>query len=277
MVQFIDTHTHPYDSAYDADREAVLERAIEAGVTRWILPAIDSTYYERQKGCAEKHPDNAFMAIGLHPTSVSDNWRKELDFALGKLEESGKPGSGVKFYAIGEIGLDGYWSKEYIKQQMEVFAIQVDAALKANLPIIIHERAATDEMFSVLDKFRKNGNVEGSAPSRFSLRGVFHAFGGSIETYRRIKSYGDFKVGIGGVVTFKNAGVAKTVSEIPLSDILLETDAPWLTPAPHRGTRNESSYIQFVAAKVAEIKGCSVEEVASVTSSNVEALFGISG
>ena len=277
MVQYIDTHTHPYDSAYDADREAVLKRAIEAGVTRWILPAIDSTYYERQRECAEKYPDNAFMAIGLHPTSVSDNWREELDFALGKLEESGKPGSRVKFYAIGEIGLDGYWSKEYIKQQMEVFAIQVDAALKANLPIIIHERAATDEMFSVLDKFRKNSNAEGSASSGSSLRGVFHAFGGSIETYRRIKSYGDFKVGIGGVVTFKNAGVAKTVSEIPLSDILLETDAPWLTPAPHRGTRNESSYIQFVAAKVAEIKGCSVEEVASITSSNAEALFGLSG
>lgn len=260
---FVDTHTHLYDEAFDGDRDAATERAVAGGVRRWIFPAIDSASFERQHACAAKYPQNAFMAMGLHPTSVAENWRYELEFALGHLRRSFEPGSGVRYIAVGEIGLDGYWSKEFMQEQKEVFSAQLDAALEYDLPVIIHERSATAEMFDVLEGKSRN------------LRGVFHAFSGSVETYRRLGKYGDFKVGIGGVVTFKNAGVATSVADIPLEDILLETDSPWLTPVPYRGKRNESSYIPLIAAKVAEIKGADIEKVAGTTTANAENLFRI--
>lgn len=258
---FVDTHTHLYDEAFDGDRDVVAGRAVAGGVSRWIFPAIDSASFERQHSCAVKYPRNAFMAMGLHPTSVAANWRYELEFALGHLRRSFEPDSGVRYIAVGEIGLDGYWSKEFMQEQKEVFSAQLDAALEYDLPVIIHERSAMVEMFDVLEGKPRN------------LRGVFHAFGGSIETYRRIGKYGDFKVGIGGVVTFRNAGVAATVADVPLEDILLETDSPWLTPAPYRGKRNESSYIPLIAAKVAEIKGLDIGKVAETTTSGAEKLF----
>src|SRR5574344_201773 len=255
-MTFIDTHTHPYDEAFDADREEVLQRALDAGVTKWVFPAIDSTCYQRQLECFNNHPNNAFMTIGLHPTSVAANWKEELKFVEEKLKLSfntHNPDSAIscnpRFYAIGESGLDGYWSKEFMREQMEVFSAQVDMAAEYNLPIIIHERSATDEMFQV--------------------------FSGSAETFERIQKYGDFKVGIGGVVTYKNAGVAKTLVNIPLASVILETDSPWLTPVPHRGKRNESSYIPFIAAKISEIKSCSIETVAAQTTKNAEELFAI--
>ena len=276
-MTFIDTHTHPYDTAFDADREEVLQRALDAGVSKWILPAIDSTYYHRQLECFNKHPNNAFMTIGLHPTSVAANWREELKFVEEKLKISVNSHNhdsalshSLRYYAIGEIGLDGYWSKEFMKEQMEVFSAQIDMAAEYNLPIIIHERSAIDEMFQVLDNhmFGKDDKCQ-------RIRGVFHAFGGSTETFERIQRYGEFKVGIGGVVTYKNAGIAKALEKIPLKSVILETDSPWLTPAPHRGKRNESSYIPFIAAKVSEIKKCSIDEVAFQTTMNAEELFAI--
>lgn len=272
---FADTHTHPYDTAFDADREEVLQRALDAGVTKWIFPAIDSTYYQKQLECYNKHSANAFMTIGLHPTSVGANWREELHFVEEKLKGSPNNPDGTmpgtpRYYAIGEIGLDGYWSREFMKEQMEVFSAQIDMAQEYNLPIIIHERSATDEMFRVLDE-----HVFGQSGNSHKIRGVFHAFSGSAETFERICKYGEFKAGIGGVVTYKNAGVAKTLENIPLDSILLETDSPWLTPVPFRGKRNESSYIPYIAARLSQIKGCSIEDIAGRTTENAEELFGI--
>jgi len=276
-MTFIDTHTHPYDTAFDADREVVLQRALDAGVSKWIFPAIDSTCYQRQLECFNNHPNNAFMTIGLHPTSVAANWGEELKFVEEKLKNSVNShgydsalSRRPRYYAIGEIGLDGYWSKEFMKEQMEVFSAQIDMAAEYDLPIIIHERSATDEIFQVLDNhmFGKDGKCQ-------RIRGVFHAFSGSTETFERIQRYGEFKVGIGGVVTYKNAGIAKTLEKIPLKSVILETDSPWLTPVPHRGKRNESSYIPFIAAKVSEIKRCSIDEVAFQTTKNAEELFAI--
>ncbi|MCI1720266.1 MAG: TatD family hydrolase [Bacteroidales bacterium] len=275
-MKFVDTHTHPYDEAFDADREEVLQRALDAGVEKWIFPSIDSTYYRRQKECFDKHQCNAFMAMGLHPTSVAANWKEELNFVFEQMKQSANfshdsaTTSSVRYYAVGEIGLDGYWSKEFIAEQMEVFSAQIDMAEQYSLPIIIHERSATDEMFRVLEN-----HVFGKDSNTHKIKGVFHAFSGSPETFERIQKYGDFKVGIGGVVTYKNAGVAKALENIPLESIVLETDSPWLTPVPFRGKRNESSYIPYIAAKVSEIKHCSVEDVAAQTTKNAEELFGI--
>ncbi|MBP5228949.1 MAG: TatD family hydrolase [Bacteroidales bacterium] len=253
-LRFIDTHTHPYDEAFDQDRPQALQRALDEGVDRWIFPGIDISTYKVQRELANSYKGRAFMAMGLHPTSVSSNWKEELEFALNKLEEDGD------YVAVGEIGLDGYWSREFMEQQKQVLEAQLDYAVSKSLPVIIHERSTTEEMLDLMEKYR--GKVTG----------VFHAFTGSIETYRRIHRLG-FKVGIGGVVTFKNAGVAKTVVDIPLEEILLETDSPWLTPAPHRGTRNESSYIPLIASKIAECKNIPLSEVAAVTTRNAEELF----
>lgn len=264
-MRFVDTHTHPYDEAFDQDRKEALQRAVDQGVTKWIFPAIDISSYKAQSCLAKEYPSNAFMTMGLHPTSVGANWKEELDFAEGKLLQwaENKENADENYVAVGEIGLDGYWSKEFMKEQIEVFSAQIDWALKYNLPVIIHERSAQPEVFDLLE----------SKPH--TIKGVFHAFSGSYETYTRIKKYGDFKIGIGGVVTFKNAGVAKTVEQIPLQDIVLETDSPWLTPAPFRGKRNESSYIPLIARKIAEIKGEEIERIAQETTKNAEALFGI--
>ncbi|MBR5908021.1 MAG: TatD family hydrolase [Bacteroidales bacterium] len=254
-LRFIDTHTHPYDEAFDEDRKEALQRALDAGVEMWIFPGIDISTYKSQRELALSYKGNAFMAMGLHPTSVSANWKEELEFALKKLEEDGD------YVAVGEIGLDGYWSREFMDEQKQVLEAQLDYAVSKSLPVIIHERSTTEEMLDIMEKYRGK------------LFGVFHAFTGSIETYRRIHRLGGFKVGIGGVVTFKNAGVAKTVVDIPLEEILLETDSPWLTPAPHRGTRNESSYIPLIANKIAECKNLSLSQVAEVTTRNAEELF----
>lgn len=255
MIEFVDTHAHLYDEAFDADFNETIERIKGSGVVKCIFPGIDSTTFDRQSDAAEKCGDFVAQAMGLHPTSVGENWREELEFAMGKIEGGG-------YVAVGEIGMDGYWSKEYIEQQKVVFAEQLKLAHSLNLPVIIHAREATEEIFQVIS------SLGADVP-----RGVFHAFSGSIETYRRIACCGDFMVGIGGVVTYKNAGVAKSIEDIPLERILLETDSPYLTPVPYRGKRNESSYLVHIADKIARIKGCSVEEVAAVTTANAYKMF----
>lgn len=265
MTTYIDTHVHLYDEAYDADFEEVTERMKQAGVIRCVLPAIDSTYFERQEQCVARCGGFAVQAMGLHPTSVGKNWREELDFALDKLYDGNRGGRGEKKYvAVGEIGLDGYWSREFMGEQAVVLQEQLKAASELDLPVIIHLREATGELFDVLDKMKG-----------LPVRGVFHAFSGSAETFGRIQKYGRFMVGIGGVVTYKNAGVARALENIPLENIILETDAPWLTPVPFRGKRNESSYIKYIAGEVARIKGVSAEEIACITTRNACELFGI--
>lgn len=255
----IDTHSHIYDSDYALDFDQMILRAKQAGVIGCVLPGIDSSSYADMMDASAKLPGFAFPCIGLHPTSVKEDWEGELKFVEDKLASE-------KFYAIGEIGLDGYWSKDFIAQQQEVLYRQILLACGRDLPIIIHLREATNEVFQVLERVRS----EGLRP-----RGTFHAFAGSLETFERIQKYGDFKAGIGGVVTYKNAGIASVLKDIPLECILLETDSPYLSPVPFRGKRNESSYLTYIIEKISELKGCEVEEIERVTTKNAIELFNL--
>jgi TatD DNase family protein len=255
-MQLIDTHSHLYDEASAGEEDLAVIRSVEAGVDKIIIPDIDSKTREAMFALTDRHPGTLFPCLGLHPTSVDAEWKKEIEL----LEDN----SDRKIYAIGEVGIDCYWSKEFIDAQKEVFRIMLTMAHERNLPVIIHSRDAGDIILSILKEYR-----------HLNLRGVFHAFSGSIETYREIQKLGDWSVGIGGVLTFKKASIAETVKSIPLEKILLETDAPYLTPAPHRGKRNESSYIPLIAAKLAELQGISPEQVAEQTTANAKQLFAI--
>lgn len=260
-MDFIDTHSHLYDEAFDEDIEAVVERAKAAGVKQCIFPGIDSGCYDKMISLSKKLEGFALPGIGLHPTSIDESYRKELDFVYEKIEQE-------KFYAIGEIGMDCYWSTEFIDAQRIAFKEQLILAAKKDLPVIIHSRNATEEIFSVMDE-----TLEEIKSFNGVLRGTFHAYSGSYETYLRLAKYGDFYVGIGGVLTYKNAGIASVIEKIPLERIILETDSPWLTPAPYRGKRNESSYVAIIAENIARIKQVPVEEVALVTTNNAKKLF----
>ena len=257
MIQLTDTHVHLYDHDFDADIHDVVIRAKDSGVSKVIMPAIDISHYQMMMDRYAQLDGFAFPSIGLHPTSVKDNWREELNFVKERCKER-------RFIAIGEIGLDGYWSKGHFNYQKIVFEEQLRLASQNSLPVIIHSRDATEEIFKVMDSCRD-----------IPLKGVLHAFSGSYETYCRVQGYGDFMIGIGGVVTFKNSSLASVVERVPLERILLETDAPWLTPMPFRGKRNEPSYIKIIAGKIAQIKGCSLEEVAAVTTENAMKIFSI--
>lgn len=258
-----DTHAHIYEPEFDADREAVLLRAREAGVGRLLLPAIDSGSHERLLALCAAHPDYCRPMMGLHPTSVNDNprWREELEEVRRLLR---RPPAGG-FCAVGEIGLDFYWSDGFRAEQTEAFRCQIEWALEFGLPIAVHTRAAWPEMVGIVESYRGRG-----------LRGVFHAFSDTVDTYRRLKACGDFLFGIGGVVTFRKSPLAGTVREMELRDLVLETDCPYLTPVPHRGERNEPARVRFVAAKVAELKGVSFDEVAAATTANARRMFGLS-
>ena len=255
----IDTHTHLYDEAFADDFTEAVERAVRSGVEHLIFPGIDSSVHDRMMECASMTGGKAGTATGLHPTSVRDDWKKELGFVENRLSEGG-------WAAIGEIGLDRHWSDTFFSEQTEAFRIQMIWAAEAGLPVIIHVREAHDTLFDILDSLQEKG---------VPMRGVMHAFSGSLETYRRIKSYGGFKVGIGGVVTYRNAGIAVTVKDIPIEDIVLETDSPWLTPVPFRGKRNESAYLRIIAERLADIKGLTMEEVDRATTDNAKSLFNI--
>lgn len=255
FMKFVDTHTHLYDEAFEDGGTEAVARAIGSGVDKMIFPDIDKSSRQKMFDLAAKFPENAFPCIGLHPTSIDSNWKQEYELVLACKGRT-------DIVAIGEIGIDCYWSTDFIKEQMECFRLQLELSLELGLPVIIHSREATARIFEVLDSFRGRG-----------LKGVFHAFGGSIETFREFDKYGDWMVGIGGTVTFKKASIAQTIKEIPLDRILTETDSPYLTPSPHRGTRNESSYIPIIARKIAEVKGISLEKVAETTTDNAFKLF----
>jgi TatD DNase family protein len=255
----IDTHTHLYDSDFKEDFDSVVSRAKEAGVCKCIMPAIDMSSYDDMVTAEGKLGGYAYATIGLHPTSVKENWEEELDFVVQKLAQR-------EFCAVGEIGLDGYWSREFMEQQKEVFYRQILLAAEQNIPIIVHLREATDDLYDVFDRVRAKG---------VRPRGVFHAFSGSYETYERINKYGDFMVGIGGVVTYKKASVAGVMERLPLERILLETDSPWLSPVPYRGKRNEPSYLKEIVEKISQLKGCTPSEVREKTTQNALKLFEI--
>ncbi len=256
----IDTHAHLYVEGYDLDRDAAVARAADAGVTRILLPAIDSEYHEVMLAAAARRPEVCTPMMGVHPTSMNDNpqWRRELEIAEAYLKNP-PPGG---FCAIGETGLDFYHSRDFKEQQMEAFRIQLGWGLRYDLPMVLHSRNATDETLHTIAEFP-------------GTRGVFHAWSGSVETYRAIKKLGDFMFGISGVVTFKNASLAAVVQQMELTDIVLETDCPWLTPTPFRGQRNEPSYIPYICQKVAELKNLPIEEVARQTTRNAERMYGL--
>lgn len=256
-MDFVDTHTHLYDDAYSPDIDKTVSRALEAGVRKMILPDIDSKTRQAMFSLAAKYHNVMFPCAGLHPTEVKENWRDEIDMLMQAADRD-------DIVAIGESGMDLYWSKEFRREQEEVFRIQIELALKLGIPIIIHNRDATEVTLGILEDYRGRG-----------LKGVFHAYSGSMETFRNIERYGDFYVGIGGVVTFRKASIAVTIREIPLEKILTETDSPWLAPAPHRGTRNESSYIPIIAEKIAAEKGLEIGMVSEITSNNAHKLFRI--
>lgn len=255
---FIDTHTHPTDEAFPGreEQDAFVRRALGTGVVKMLLADIDSRERAAMYGLAERHPGVLHPMLGLYPGSVGKTWKDEL-LALEAWKGKGA-------VAIGEIGLDYHWSTEFREQQKEAFRLQLEMAAEMDLPVNIHLRDATEDFFEVLESC-----------ARLHLRGNLHAFSGSIETFRRIQRYGDWSVGIGGVVTFKNASLQQTVRQIPLERILLETDAPYLAPTPLRGSRNESANIPLIAAKIAELKGIDMETVAEVTTANAKNLFGI--
>ena len=251
----VDTHTHFYDDWLLPDAEAAIQRALDAGVGKMIQADVDSTERPRMWEIGLRHPGVLFQMAGLYPGSITaDNWRDELDQVHGI--------TGV--VAIGEIGLDYHEGREYEKEQKEVLRLQLELAAQRNLPVNIHLRDAWEDFLAILKDTR-----------HLNLRGNLHCFSGSYEVYEEANRYGDWSVGIGGVITFKNSKLAGTVARIPLHHILLETDAPYLAPVPHRGERNESSYLPLIAQKVAEVKGLTREECERITTENAERLFNI--
>ncbi len=255
-MTFIDTHCHLYDEAFDADREQTIQRAIDAGVDMMLLPDIDSSSTARLDALYEHEPSHFRRMAGLHPTSVKEDFETELTHVRGRLEKGG-------FMAVGEIGMDLYWDRTYEEQQREVLKRQMLWAEEFNLPVALHIRKAHNEVFGLLRDL-----------NRATYRGVMHCFGGSLQEAQRAVEMG-FMLGIGGVVTFKNATMAEIARVIPLDILLLETDAPYLSPVPHRGQRNESSYIPLIAQKIADLRGITIAEVAEQTTANARALFGI--
>ncbi len=249
-----DTHTHLYSEAFDEDRSEMMQRALDADVRRFFVPAIDSTYTESMLQLQKEYPDNIFLMMGLHPTHVKENYMDELKHLEDMLAKH-------KFYAVGETGIDLYWDKSTLEIQKKAFKYQIKLAKQYELPIVIHCRDSFNEIFEVLEE------EKGS-----DLFGIFHCFTGTIDQAKKAISY-NMKLGIGGVVTFKNGKIDQFLKEIDLEHIVLETDSPYLSPTPFRGKRNESAYIRNVIKKVSEIYGVSEEKIAEVTTQNSKEIF----
>ena len=251
----IDTHSHIYAEEFDSDRAEVIARAKAAGVTKIILPNVDSESLPRMLQLESEYPGYCFAAIGLHPTSVKENYAEELAIVKKELERR-------EYIAIGEIGIDLYWDKSFLKEQIQVFVQQIEWALEYNLPVIIHVRDSFSETMEVLEQFRGKG-----------LKGVFHSFTGTIDQAREIIEFGGFYIGINGIVTFRNSGLDAVVEKIDAQYLLLETDAPYLTPTPFRGKRNESEHLTLIAAKLATIFNINFNQITEITTENAYKLF----
>ncbi len=251
-----DTHTHLYSEAFDEDRDAMITRAMEQGVSRFFIPAIDSTYTNAMLKLEEDYPEHIFLMMGLHPTHVKNNYKEELEHVEKMLEKR-------KFYAVGEIGIDLYWDKSTLDIQVKAFKHQIRLAKQYKLPIVIHCREAFDEIFEVLETENDD-----------SLFGIFHCFTGTLEQAHQAMSY-NMKLGIGGVATFKNGKINTFLNEIDLKHIVLETDSPYLSPVPFRGKRNESAYIVNVLERLSEIYNVSKETIAEITTQNSKDIFKI--
>ena len=251
-----DTHCHLYSKEFEVDIEEVMQNATIEGVQKFYLPGIDSTAIESMLALEKQFPEKCIPMMGLHPCYVKNNYNEELEIVRGWLTKRA-------FVAIGEIGLDFYWDKTFVTQQYQAFRIQLEWAIEYRRPIVIHTRNAMQETINLVKEYKSKG-----------LSGIFHCFSGSYESAKEIIDAG-FYLGIGGVVTYKNAGLAEVLTKIDLKHLVLETDAPYLTPVPFRGKRNESSYLKYVATKIAAIKQVPVEEVASITTANAEKIFAL--
>ncbi len=256
MMELIDTHTHLYLNEFNPDRDEVILRAIDNGVKKFFLPNIDSSSISDMFELTERYPDHCFPMMGLHPTSVKENYLSELSVIRRKLESK-------SCCAVGEVGIDLYWDKTYHKEQIDAFRQQVDLALTRDLPLVIHSRNSFDLIATILEEY--------TSPK---LRGVFHSFTGTALQAEKAISLG-FKMGIGGIVTFKNSGLDAVVKNIDLSHLILETDAPYLAPVPKRGKRNESAYLVYIAEKIANLHSVDITIVANITTRNALSLFGI--
>lgn len=259
MTVFTDTHAHLYASEFDADRSEMIKKAINSGVSRLFLPNIDSSSIDGMLTLVKQFPCNCFAMIGLHPCSVNNNYEEELETVEQCIENKD-----FKFYGIGEIGIDLYWDKTFEEQQKDAFSRQIVLAKQHKLPIIIHTRNAFHEAYKIVKQHHDQ-----------SLKGIFHCFSGTIEEAKKVMELETFKMGIGGVLTFKNSGLEKVVAEIQMDYLVLETDAPYLAPVPHRGKRNESAYIKIIAQKLAQIKNISTDEIAEITTQNSIAIFNV--
>ena len=257
-MQFIDTHSHLYSSQFDEDRTQAINEAISAGVSTILLPNISSKYTKGMLEVCGEFPENCFPMMGLHPCDVNeDNIEGELLHVEQELAKG-------KYIAVGEIGLDLYWDKTKLEIQKKAFIHQIELAKKYKLPIAIHVRDSFAEAIEIIEKLNDE-----------SLSGVFHCFTGRVEDAQRVINLGDFYLGIGGVLTFKNSGLDKTIAKIELQNLILETDAPYLAPAPFRGKRNESKYIVNIAEKLAEVQQIDIDHVARITTLNAKKLFGL--
>ncbi|HEY8387857.1 MAG TPA: TatD family hydrolase [Parasegetibacter sp.] len=257
-MNMIDSHCHLYLEEFKSDIDEVMNRAIQSGVSKFYLPAIDSTEMEALLDLERRYPDHCCAMAGLHPCYVKDNYREELQYVRQWLSKR-------KFAAVGEIGLDFYWDRTFESQQYEAFEQQIEWAIELDLPIVIHSRESTRQCIDVVKSYKGTGKGD-------RLRGVFHCFSGNAAEAEEVVELGFF-LGIGGVITYKNSGLAAAISNVSLDNILLETDAPYLTPVPYRGKRNESSYLTYVVKKLAELKNKSEEEVATITTENSNKLF----
>jgi TatD DNase family protein len=253
-MKFIDTHTHLYEEQLQVDNDEMIQRAIDAGVSKMYMPNCDSTTIDGMMKVAARWPQHCFPMMGLHPCYVKAGFEKELAIVEAHLGNGG-------FTAVGEIGLDYYWDMTFQNEQIIAFERQIDWALKYDLPIVIHSRESTQACIDIVKK-KQNGH----------LRGIFHCFSGTCDEAKQIIDLGLY-LGIGGVLTFKKSGLAEVVEQVPLSAIVLETDAPYLAPVPYRGKRNESSYIPLIAQKLSEVKKVDIQEIAEVTTANVEKIF----
>ncbi|HWC53981.1 MAG TPA: TatD family hydrolase [Chitinophagaceae bacterium] len=255
-MALIDTHAHIYLNEFDLDRKAMLERAEKETVVKILMPAIDSETHAQMLEAERNFPNLCLSMIGLHPCSIKDNYKNELQVVFEFLQQR-------KFIAIGETGLDFYWDLTFREQQFVAFQQQIDWSLHYDIPIVIHSRNATDDCIEMI---RKNQNGK--------LKGVFHCFSGTIKQAQQIIELG-FYIGIGGVLTFKNSGLDAVLEKVGLDNVILETDAPYLAPVPFRGKRNESGYLKYVAQKLAAVKNMQFEEIARITTRNAEKLFGL--
>ena len=256
MIEFIDTHTHLFEPEFAEDREAVVQRAVEAGVKTLCLPCITEASLSRMEEMCAGFPGICCPMIGLHPTELGDDYQAVLDRMYKELKGNDS------YIAVGEVGLDFYWDDTRKKEQLDAFRQQIEWAAEISLPLAIHSRSAFEDLYNVMEEYRSKG-----------LTGVFHCFSGDADEAQKLLSFDGFYLGIGGVVTYKKSTLPSVLADVPLERVVLETDSPYLAPVPRRGRRNESSYVPFVAQKLAEIYGCSVEEVAAVTTENARRLF----